>query len=175
MKFSEIKTKLESGIGWSDLGLEVKDYIPIGQKYGAASVILNPENGVIENINGFTTINRFNYDVSLYALLCKLYINLEYDGEFTDEMLDVFLKYKFQKWLGSVTKQDSFDFENILKTTTIDEVRRLNANIAFDVEGIKGIVDKLNNLDPDVIEALKGLNPTTLNATREMVDNVHDN
>jgi hypothetical protein len=150
MKFSEIKEKLENGVKWSDLGLNLNEYVPIGQKYGVVEQVFD---NVIINKNGFYTISRLDYDVNLCALICGLYADIEYENEFTNVMLDVFLKYKFYSWLRS--KTDCYDFESIYKTAILDEVRRLNARTPdIDLNELQKIVDEFKNINPDTLKLI---------------------
>lgn len=166
MQISELKTKVVNG-NWKEVaGLEIKSYVSLKQKHGMAQQIASQ---VIQNVDGYAILNRLEYELNLYYLLCVLYTNIEVNNEFSDEDYDFLASNKFVDYLHKLT--DSFSFEALLKGVVIDEIRRLNASSAFDIEGLKSVVEKLNNLDPDVMEALKGLNPTTLNMAREMVTN----
>jgi hypothetical protein len=172
MKFSEIKEKLENGIKWSDIGLKINEYIPIGQKYGIVEQIFD---NVIINKNGFYTITRLDYDVNLCALICGLYTDIEYENEFNNLMLDVFLKYKFYAWLRS--KTDCYDFENIYRVVILDEVRRLNARTPeIDLNELQKVIDDFKNINPDILKLIDidGAN-SVRRIAEEMVKNDSNN
>ena len=172
MQISEIEKKLENGVKWSDIGLKINDYVPVGRKYGIVEQIFD---NVIVNKNGFYTISRLDYDVNLCALICGLYTDIEYENEFTNLMLDVFLKHKFYSWLRA--KTDCYDFEIIYKTTILDEVRRLNARTPdIDLNELQKIIDEFKNINPDILKLvdIDGAN-SVRRIAEEMVKNDSNN
>lgn len=173
MKFSEVKKMLENGVKWSDIGLKINEYVPIGRKYGMVEQVFD---NVIINKNSFNTISRLDYDVNLYALFCGLYTDIEYENEFTNEMLDTFLKYKFDKWLSSQTNGDSFTFENIFKTVILDEVRRLNARTPdIDLMELQKVVEEFKKIDPNVLKLIDADGSSMRKIAEEMVKNDTNN
>lgn len=168
MKFIEVKEKIENGVKWADLGLKVNIYVPIGKKYGMAEQVLDD---VIVNKDGFYTINRLNYDLALCAIIYELYTDIEHEDEFTDIMLDVFLQYKFYKWLGAQTNGDCFEFESIMKTVVLDEIRKLNSSpMNFNIEELKTLIE-----NPKVTKILEWTGKEeSKKVTRQMVDNGDD-
>lgn len=176
MKFTELKKQIVDG-NWNDIqGLIKTNYVPIGIKQGIAkqSVTINEEtkeyyNNLINIQDGYATLNRMENEINLYFLLCELYTNIKFEDDFTDKEYDFFAKNKFKEWLYK--KTDAYTFEQMFRGIVLDEIRRINSPTNADIEGLKEALDRLEHLDPNVLEALKGLNPTSLNAMREMVAN----
>ena len=174
MTFAELKKKLnECNKGFEEIdGLKIEAYVPIKKKYG---IVPQTFPDVIEIKDGYATINRMMYEVELYHLLVALYTDIQIDGDFTDESCDILIKNNFKKFLYKKTNNDGYEFESVYKTALYDEVRKLNSNPQLDIDGFREAIDKLNNLDPQVKEALTALNPDNLNAMREAVDNERNN
>lgn len=179
MKFSEIKSKLESGIKIADCGIQINEYIPIGKKYGIAEQAKIIDNNIIKIDNGFATIDRLQYEINLYCALCGLYTNIELEIKdniilFDDKMLDVLMKYKFKSWLISVTKNDAYDFESIFKNSVFDEIRKLNTHTAAgDVSVLQSLIEQLNNVDPRVLKLIDADNTSVNHLASEMVNSAN--
>jgi hypothetical protein len=181
MQFSELRTKLING-DWDTIKdqLDIKEYISIKQKHVITQQ--TPDN-VIRIINGFAVLDRIESELNLYYLLCSLYTNIEFekekviiDGEtveqlqdkFTDEEYDFLACNRLKDWLRKATKNDSYEFEQLFKNVTIDEIRRINSAPQFDIDGIKEILEEYKKIDPTTSQFLAELQ--TNQAMRKMAE-----
>ena len=173
MKFSQLKTKLVNG-NWNTVDeFEIREYVPVGEKFGIVQQIAD---NIIKVDKGYAVIDRLQREINLYYLLISLYTNIEFEEvDFTDKDCDFLAMNKFKDYLRKITKNDSHDFERLFSDVLIDEVRRLNSGMSFDIDGTKDVLDQFKNLDPKTLEILENLNPDKINIAREMVQNESSN
>lgn len=173
MQVSELKQKLEDNLTFSDLGIEIKHYIPFIEKKILIESIID---GSIEyEDNGLVSVNLFIKELNEKLGIIVNYTNIEIDGENTVRDFDVLCELGIIDYiLNNMNKNEIYFIEDMICESIEQRIKLENSVEGILSKGINKIVEKLpneksikkilndipksvNKIKPENLEILKGI------------------